>query len=88
MASKKPISAYWLDQDKGEDRTKTEEIVRHNIFLLSRLQSILLRQLSNIENEEQSKGVYDNPSWAFKQAHLNGMRQSYKEILKLTDFLN
>ena len=35
------------------------------------------------------KLTYDTTqNWAYKQAHLNGMRQAYKEMMKLTDFLN
>lgn len=88
MPDKQPISALWLWTDKGEDRKRTEENVRNNTFLLGRLREILIAQQKSIEIQEQSLQVYDTPNWAFKQAHLNGMRQSYKDMMKLTDFLN
>ena len=81
------LNTLWLGNDKGEDRQRTEDNVRNNIFLLSRLKEILDKQVAQIERMEASLAVYDNSSWAFKQAHLNGMRHAYQELYKLTDHL-
>lgn len=89
MSDNSQFPALWLGADKGEDRQRTIEVVRNNVFLMTRLREILEKQLGGIENLETSLNVYDNtPNWALKQAHLNGMRQAYKEMMKLTDFLN
>ena len=89
MSDNSPLPAAWLGADKGEDRQRTAEVVRNNVFLMTRLREILGKQVAGIENLETSLSVYDNtPNWALKQAHLNGMRQAYKEMMKLTDFLN
>ena len=89
MSDNTKFSAEWLGTDKGEDRQRTIEIVRNNVFLITRLREILEKKVAGIENLETSLSVYDNtPNWALKQAHLNGMRQAYKEMMKLTDFLN
>ena len=87
MQDKKPLANDWLGQEKGEDRKRTEEIVRNNVFLIGRLREILEARQKSLDGLELSKEAYDTPNWAFKQAHLNGMRQAYKDLMKLTDFL-
>lgn len=89
MSDNSQFSALWLSNDKGEDRARTTEVVRNNVFLITRLKEILEKQAAGIEALETSLATYDNTqNWAYKQAHLNGMRQAYKEMMKLTDFLN
>ena len=89
MSDNSQFSALWLSNDKGEDRARTTEGVRNNVFLITRLKEILEKQAAGIEALETSLTAYDTTqNWAYKQAHLNGMRQAYKEMMKLTDFLN
>ena len=84
---KKPLNSLWLQNDKGEDRTKTESVVRNNVFLLTRLREIIDHKIAELERMEMTPTVYDNPSWAYKQAHINGVSQALNDIKKLTDFL-
>lgn len=38
----------------------------------------------SISKENIREGDYDNPSWAYKQAHLNGYRDALNTIIRLT----
>lgn len=45
-----------------------------------RLIELVNTRLDHIEKAEQD---YNNPSWAYRQAHYNGYRQATKDILAL-----
>ena len=89
MSDNSQFSALWLGNDKGEDRERTVQVVRNNVFLITRLKEILEKQAPGTEALDTSLTAnHTTQNWAYKQAHLNGMRQAYKEMMKLTDFLN
>ena len=86
--SKKPLSSLLLMADKDTaERTNSEAVIRNNVWLMTRLREVFLGEIAKIERAELSLNAYDTPAWSHRQAHLNGMRQAYNEILKLTDFL-
>lgn len=84
----KEINSLWLGNSKGKERDDLEKIVRNNITLLSTLNQIVLDKIATIEAQEETLSLYDNPNWAVRQSHQNGRRAAYKEILKLTAFLD
>ena len=54
MSDNSPLSAFWLGNDKGEDRERTIAVVRNNVFLITRLREILEKQAAGIEALETS----------------------------------
>lgn len=51
-----------------------------------KLLEILDRRLDAVEANEIDPSTYEDPSWACKQAHLNGYRQALLQIKKLFEF--
>lgn len=47
------------------------------------LAKVLEAELKNAEEVNESD--YDSPSWAHKQAHINGRKETIKGILKLIE---
>lgn len=69
-------------------RGKTQDEKAKMIALLDHSDTIerLLEILTAWENElSVTRGDYSNPSWAFKQAHENGMLEAYTKIKRLFD---
>jgi hypothetical protein len=83
----KEINSLWLGASKGKERGDLEKVVRNNTLLLSILKGIVESKLKTIETNELTMSSYDNPNWSHKQAHQNGLKSAYTEILKLTAFL-
>ena len=83
---KKGILTVWFKGLEEKDKTKLEDLLRHNTFLLSRLLSVLDEWEKEIENRETSTSDYDSPSWAYKQAHYNGQKSTLSKIKRLFDF--
>jgi hypothetical protein len=67
---------------------KTEEEVHNFKESLKRVKWVLdhIKTLVNtdgIEASEISPKSYDNPNWAYRQAHANGYKQAVKDFHKL-----
>lgn len=55
---------------------------------LVRLKDIVSRKRLSLEASERNPEIYRDNSWAYKQAHNNGARQSLKFIEDLLSFVN
>lgn len=76
------IPEHWLVGSKTEEeRNQVKQLVMSNTILLDKLCKILY----NMEEGKQGSvlGDYDTPSWAYKQAHINGERAMLKKIIDL-----
>ena len=54
--------------------------------VLQRLNDLLVEKEAELERSERSQKAYENPNWAYLQAHRNGcasMLQSIKELTNL-----
>lgn len=77
------IMPDWFSREK--DPQLREQIIE----LLSNqlLRSTFLKILDRIEAEEERMEItlsaYDSPSWAYKQADLNGARRAYSKMRAL-----
>ncbi len=81
------IPVDWIKGLPLDEQVEFEKTLRHSTYVLTRLSEILESKLTSIEREENSTVVYDTPSWAFKQAHLNGERSGLTKVKKLLSFL-
>lgn len=78
---KKSYPEIWFRDVSPEDKEKMIALLNHS-QLIDRLREIL----EGWENElSVSRGDYDNPSWAYKQAHENGLIEAYTKIKRLFD---
>ena len=80
----KPIISEWTKNLKTEKEKKEfEDTLRNSHFVLSRLREIIQQRTKDTESEAD----YASPSWAYLQAHRNGMKQENRQILKLLEFI-
>ena len=73
--------------DCGEDPKKIEER-RKKLLQFSEIcgiiENVIEKKIENLDSVTEKD--YESPSWAYKQAHKNGEKQAYKEILDLISF--
>ncbi len=74
------MKAVWLGNTTGEERENLKEYILHNKKVLDILSEILYNMYRDTEKQEFN---YDTPSWAYQQAHLNGKKQTIKQILEI-----
>jgi hypothetical protein len=83
---KKNPSLRWTQNLEEKDKEKFLVALRHDTVVLGRLKEILEEELKGLSAKEVSPSVYDSPSWGYKQAHYNGVRQSLQMIISLIPF--
>lgn len=79
------LSTEWL---RGLKDKSLEDAIRHDTLVLGRLKDILDQKLSELSRGEIATSSYENPAWAFKQAHANGRKAGLTEIRNLLSFLD
>lgn len=72
----------WKRSFNPEEQEKLESILG-NKFLVESFLKIIDRMIAEEEAMELSLKAYENPSWAYKQADLNGARRAYSKIKNL-----
>lgn len=53
--------------------------------VLDRLNEMIQQDYEMLDRSEENQRIYENPSWAYLQAHKNGNRQYMAEMLRLTN---
>lgn len=66
-----------------KDKEDFNQSLKLSTKVLDRLRDIVEEKKASIEYSEHSSSSYKEPSWACYQAHLNGKRAAYTEILQL-----
>jgi hypothetical protein len=84
---KKPVPVDWFRNLPEDEQEKFKELLRSSHRVLGRQKKILEQRLVDLEIKEVAEASYENPAWAYKQAHLNGRRAAIHDLLKLLDFL-
>lgn len=87
MNKNRGLPVDWVKHLPTEERKKFEDVVRNDTLVLGRLADILEEKLIGLENREASLLDYENPSWAYRQAHMNGLKAGLTNVLKLLAFL-
>jgi hypothetical protein len=77
----KPLDTEWTREAK--DKKAVENLVNNSTAVLGLLRKIVQRKIEAQQRAEISQSVYDNPSWAHKQAHINGRMQVLRELDQL-----
>lgn len=74
----------WFSHLKDpKDKAAFKEYIQGSQKVLDRIKEICYNSIKNGEQSKESD--YDSPSWAYKQADLNGYLRAYQEILSLVD---
>lgn len=77
------ISA-WTDHLKTEEEKKQfRDVLSGSSLILDRLIELLKRDQEGLSKKEVSAKVYDNPNWAYRQAHANGYNACLNAYLTL-----
>lgn len=61
--------------DRANKRIKTFE----------ELKELLTRDFESSQVSERNIAAYDNPNWAYRQAHMNGYLKAIHKMLRLID---
>lgn len=82
------VSAAWTQGMNKEEKDAFLSILslEEKSKVYERLLSIVQSRRRALETSEIIGTAYDNPNWAYKQAHNNGARQMLQFIETLLDF--
>lgn len=69
-------------KDEAEKKQYVESLKRVK-WVLDDLKQLVDSNLASNEAGEMSPKVYNNPNWAYLQAHSNGYKQALKDIRNL-----
>lgn len=82
------MQTVWTQHLPDPDAKKDfQSLLLNSTQVLGRFKELLEGREKAILNFETSVDSYDNPSWAFKQAHANGRRAELKELKDLLNFI-
>lgn len=83
------MQSIWFKHISDPDKkTDFEKLLRNSTLSLGRLREIIRELKEALHKTERSSSVYESPSWAFQQAHINGMLQAYSNIDQLLSFID
>lgn len=78
------MNVAWTKHLKTEEE---KELYRQSLFrvkwVLNDLKELVDSNDSALESGEISPKSYDNPNWAYRQAHVNGYRQALRDFKNL-----
>lgn len=84
MARQKGLSTEWSKHLKTEaERKEFSSVVLNDRLVLGRLAEIIDEKLAGLQSRETSLTEYDSPSWAYRQAHMNGIKAGLTAIRNL-----
>ena len=79
------IPMLWFSHLKDkQSQDSFKQGVLGSRFVLDRLHEIVYNIVKN--EDSPATADYESPSWAYKQAHLNGRKAAFNEILTLLKF--
>jgi hypothetical protein len=77
------ISKWTSHLKTPEEKERFRNSVLGSKAVLARLQDIIKEIETEQDQIERDVRVYDTPSWAYRQAHLNGFRDCLSKINKV-----
>lgn len=91
MAKPHKLVTHWFAHLKTKDEQSkfVETLLNHSTdIVLRRLYLILVNLLEDLERKETTEESYTNSAWPYKQAHINGQKETLRKILDLLNFVN
>lgn len=88
LTSDRKPSTRWTQQLKTTDeKERFLQALKNDTLVLGRLREILEEDIAALSRREVRMDSYDSPSWAYRQAHLNGVAQTLQGLRDLLSFL-
>lgn len=75
----------WTRNLKTDEEKSSFVALLKNSTILDRIRELVAERERTIERIDTSTDSYDTPSWAHKQAHLNGRREELTYLKRLLD---
>lgn len=75
------VKTVWFQDLPKDEQESFKALVLGSKKVLDKLSKIVYNRCN--DGEVIKDQDYDSPSWSHKQAHLNGKRQAYREIIEL-----
>ena len=84
------LPAIWLTEAAGpEQKASLQGTLKSSRTALKTLRNLLRRRLESLEMDEVSwRKLHNFPSWGFRQAHLNGKRDAFRETIALLQWVD
>lgn len=77
----------WTRDIPEDSKEKFLQALLNDTLVLGKMLSILENEAENLKVQEIREDSFDDPNWAFKQAYLNGQRNSLRKTIALLSFL-
>lgn len=90
LAKPKRLPTVWTADLKTQDSKEsfTDLVLgNHSNLVLVKLKKIISDKREALLKKETSVETYSNPNWSHEQAHSNGQREAYEQVLKLLEFV-
>lgn len=84
--STKPIPTVWFRHLPDEEQEDFKETLKSSFRVLDRMRAIVKDLEAQVEKLEGDPSTYD-AGYAYKQAHLNGLKKAYQNVLQTLSFL-
>ena len=82
------VALRWLQGVPDEQKDSLRSAILNDTLVLGRLNEIIDEEIESLQAKEIKVATYDSPSWAYKQAHYNGVRQTLYNLKFLLSFLD
>lgn len=80
------VSLKWVEHLKTEkEKQDFFDVLKNNRYVLLRLKEVMEEDLKKLNSESLSD--YKDPSWAFRQADVNGQKRQIRKVLDLLSFI-
>lgn len=74
----------WTKHCKSDEEKEIYQLSLLRVkWVLDHAKELLAYNQGSIEAAEMSPKSYDNPNWAYRQAHANGYKQAMADVSKL-----
>lgn len=90
MTREKDLNTLWVQNLKSpEERESFKGVVlgESRNKVLMRLRDVVKQKYEVLSSAERNPSVYDNPNWAYQQAHNNGALQTLKMLEDMLQFI-
>jgi hypothetical protein len=77
------VTAWTKHLKTDEERHQYTESLHRVKWVLDHLKELISSSFTSVERAEISPTSYDNPNWAYRQAHANGYKQALTDFTKL-----
>lgn len=77
------MDVAWTRGKTEEEKPLYIESLKRAKWVFDDLKKLVNSNLASLEAGEISPKSYDNPNWAYRQAHTNGYKQALQDVTKL-----